>query len=87
MGIAPATLSRGFRTAFGTTAARYRANMQAQSALRQILSANEPLAAIANICGFADQAHLSRAIRTLTDRSPAAWRRVKSVQDPKAEDL
>lgn len=91
MNLAPATVSRGFRAAFGTTPARYRADVQAQAALRLITAGREPLSQIAYACGFADQAHLTRSITNLTGRPPATWRtrpsdgssrgKVKSVQD------
>ena len=81
MGLAPATVSRGFRSAYGTSPVRYRAELRAKRALRQIRTSDVPLAAIAHDCGFADQAHLGRAIASLTGFPPGAWRtRVKSVQ-------
>jgi AraC-like DNA-binding protein len=81
-GLAPATVSRGFRAAFGTTAARYRAEIQTQRALRRILFGREPLADIASACGFADQAHMSRAVLALTGQTPLRCRKIKSIQDP-----
>jgi AraC-like DNA-binding protein len=36
----------------------------------------EPLSLIAQDCGFADQAHMSRAIRGLVRTTPAALRRL-----------
>jgi len=91
MNLAPATVSRGFRAAYGTTPARYRADAQAQAALRLVMTGHEPLSQIAYDCAFADQAHLTRSITRLTGRPPASWRtrgatrcprdKVKSVQD------
>lgn len=83
-GLAPATVSRGFRRAFGTTAARYRIEAQTREALRRLRQGADALAAIAADCGFADQAHLTRAVTGLTGQSPGWWRRVKSVQDREA---
>ena len=80
-GLAPATVSRGFAAAFGTTPARYRAEARARTAWRRIVLSDEPFAAIAHDCGFADQAHLTRAVSALTASTPSAWRKVKSVQD------
>ena len=79
VGLAPETLSRGFRKFFGICPAQYRAECQAEAAFAHVTGTREPLSQIAYHCGFADQAHLSRAIKRLTGRTPAAWR-AKSVQ-------
>ena len=80
-GLAPATVSRGFKAAFGTSAARYRTEARTLVAWRRIREGGDPLAAIAQDCGFADQAHLTRAIALLTGGPPRAWRQVKKIQD------
>jgi AraC-like DNA-binding protein len=80
-GLAAATVSRGFAAAFGVTPARYRAEARALAAWRRIRTGGEPLAAIAYEGGFADQAHMSRAIVALTGAPPRAWSPVKTVQD------
>lgn len=85
-GLAPATVSRGFRRAFGTTAAAYRAEARARDAFRRLIVEDEPLAELAFACGFADQAHMSRAVSALTGRSPGRWRKVKSLQAPETRD-
>jgi AraC-like DNA-binding protein len=74
-GLAPETLSRRFRKAFGVTPAAYRAELRAHRAFELIREGNVPLAAIAADCGFADQPHLTRAIKRLTGHSPGSWRR------------
>lgn len=73
LGLAPATVSRGFRLAFGTTPARYRAELRARRAWAALAS-TEPLVSIAVECGFADQAHMTRAVKALTGAPPSAWR-------------
>jgi AraC-like DNA-binding protein len=80
-GLAAAAVSRGFFAAFGTSPARYRLAAQSRRALRMIDETKEPLAEIALMCGFADQPHMTRAVRRLTGRTPATRRTVKSVQD------
>lgn len=80
-GLAAETLSRGFRKAYGTTPARFAAEMRARRAWDALGDTHDSMAALALDTGFADQAHMSRAVRALTGRSPAAWRRVNSVQD------
>lgn len=79
-GLAPATVSRGFDAAFGVSPARYRLENQTLRAIRLIGTTAEPIATVATICGFADQAHLSRAVRSVSGHTPRAWR-IKSVQD------
>ncbi len=75
MGLAPATLSRGFRAAYGIPPARFRAEARARRAFAALHERDDPLAELAIACGFADQSHLSRAIVDLTGAAPAAWRR------------
>ena len=72
-GLAAATVSRGFRQAFGISPIRYRAETRALAAWRALSSA-VPLADLAAETGFADQAHMTRAIVALTGRPPGAWR-------------
>jgi AraC-like DNA-binding protein len=74
-GLAAETVSRGFRTVFGVTPARFRLEMQAQRAIHLIEESGLSLAEIAAECGFSDQPHLTRAFVQLTGRAPGAWRR------------
>lgn len=73
-GLDPATVSRGFRDAFDVSPVRYRAEARARAAWRR-LSEGGPLADLAAETGFADQAHMTRAIVALTGLAPGAWRR------------
>lgn len=74
-GLALETLSRGFGRVFGLTPAAFRAEARARRALRRIVRDCTPLADIAAATGFADQPHMSRAIKALTGATPQAWRR------------
>ncbi|MFZ5721986.1 MAG: helix-turn-helix domain-containing protein [Pseudomonadota bacterium] len=74
-GLAPSTVSRGFRAAFGVSPQRYRLESRARQAWRSVLDCETPLTPLAYDHGFADLAHLSRSIRDLTGLSPAQWRR------------
>jgi AraC-like DNA-binding protein len=69
--LAAATVSRGFRKVFDMTPAEFRLEARAHHALGMIVANKERLADIAMTTGFADQAHMCRAIRTLTDAPPA----------------
>jgi AraC-like DNA-binding protein len=77
-GLAPATVSRGFRAVFGLTPAGYRAEMRARRAFAALTGGDEPMAALALSSGFADQAHFSRAITALTGNAPSVWRRTSN---------
>lgn len=78
-GLAPETVSRGFRQVFGTTPRRYRAEQRALRAAHALQRSGDPPAALAAELGFADQAHMSRAVAALTGLPPGRLR-VKSVQ-------
>ncbi|HEX8217267.1 MAG TPA: AraC family transcriptional regulator [Allosphingosinicella sp.] len=73
-GLAAATVSRGFRLAYGTTPARFRAEARARRAWQALRSTSRPLAELACEVGFADQPHMTRAITEMTGRSPKRWR-------------
>jgi AraC-like DNA-binding protein len=73
-GIVPETVSRGFAKVYGTTAASFRAEIRSRSALRQIIRTGVSLVEIAAYVGFADQAHMTRAVRALTGATPTYWR-------------
>lgn len=74
-GLALETLSRGFGRVFGVTPAAFRAEARARCALRQIVRSRASLADIAVSSGFADQAHMSRAVKALTGATPQRLRR------------
>jgi AraC-like DNA-binding protein len=74
------TLSRGFGKVFGVTPAAFRGEARARRALATIADGSTPLAAVAAETGFADQSHMSRAVRALTGSPPNAWRRSNSFK-------
>jgi AraC-like DNA-binding protein len=73
--LAAATVSRGFGKIFGVTPAEFRSEARVRRALSMIAAGKEPLAIIAVTAGFADQAHMTRAIRALTGAPPGYWHR------------
>lgn len=74
MGIAPQSVSRGFHRAYGTSPKRYRLEQRTLQALRRLPGWQGSMAMLAAETGFADQAHLTRAIVALTGRTPTNWR-------------
>lgn len=73
-GLAPETVTRGFVRSFGLTPSRFRLERRAHDAFARITRSADPLAQIAIESGFADQAHMTRAIRSLTGAPPSSWR-------------
>ncbi len=80
MGLAPQSVSRGFRRAYGVSPKRYRVEQRALRAIGHLPTWRGTLAALAAESGFADQAHLARAVVALTGRTPFQLK-VKSVQE------
>jgi len=80
--LADATVSRGFGKVFGISPKAYRAKQRARMALRLALHADHALTDVAISTGFSDQAHMTRAVHTMTGRTPGAWRsHVNWIQD------
>lgn len=73
-GISAWDLSRCFAKAFGISPCAFRARARTRQAWRAIRTADTPLSAIAAHFEFADQAHMTRSVKTMTDRCPSAWR-------------
>jgi AraC-like DNA-binding protein len=73
--LAAETVSRGFGRMFGVTPAAFRLEVRARRAFAMIAHTAMPLASIAAQAGFADQAHMSRAVHALTGTPPGRWRR------------
>lgn len=76
-GFAQATISRGFKWVYGISPSSFRAQVRARRAWRSIISTHAALSVVAQESGFADQAHMTRAIGRLTGHTPAQWRKVK----------
>jgi AraC-like DNA-binding protein len=76
VGWSPWHLSRTFHRATGSTLSAYRRRLRVRAALDQIAGTAPPhLATVAVRTGFADQAHMTRAIRAETGTTPAALHR------------
>ncbi|MGH7124470.1 MAG: helix-turn-helix transcriptional regulator, partial [Stellaceae bacterium] len=73
-GLSAGSVSRGFGQVYGVTPATYRLLQRTHRAIRAILGSQTPLAALAQNCGFADQAHLARSVHRATGLTPRALR-------------
>jgi AraC-like DNA-binding protein len=71
LGVTPRTLLRRSLAAFGYGPRTLTRVLRLQRVL-PLLDAGVPLAGVAHRAGYADQPHLSREVRALTGRSPAA---------------
>lgn len=67
-------VSRCFERIYGVSPVAYRADCQAKRAWRMIVAGDDSLAGIAVEAGYADQAHMTRAVTRLTGMSPRRWR-------------
>jgi AraC-like DNA-binding protein len=74
-GLRLGSVSRGFKQAYGVAPLRFRLVQRTRRAIEALRRAADPLSQVAQDCGFADQAHMCRAIRSLTGTTPAALRR------------
>lgn len=74
-GVHPSTLARSFRRFQGCSIGAFRRRWRVERALQALRSSDAPLAEIAVRMGFADQSHLTRALRAAVGLTPAALRR------------
>lgn len=75
-GLHPVRFARLFRETFARSPSALRQNARAARAVDRLIRTSAPLAEIAVAEGFADQAHLSRAIGQATGWSPGRLRRL-----------
>lgn len=78
-GLAPETVSRGFKAVFGVAPGVFRAELRARAAWLRITRTSDCLAMVALETGFSDQAHMTRWIHRITGAPPAAWRRQSTL--------
>ncbi len=83
MRLHPGSLSRGFRQVFGLTPAAFRLIARTHHAIAAIRLSRSPLCDIADLSGFADQAHMSRAVGRLAGMPPAQLRRALGTTEPR----
>ncbi len=67
-------MARVFREHLGVTVSAYARRLRLERALRLLAESDLPIAAVAFRAGFADQSHLTRAVRAALGTTPAALR-------------
>lgn len=75
-GVTPTHAARAFARRFGQTPAAFRKEQRLRAALQALAYGAHPLAEIAIAAGYADQAHMTRALTEATGATPAQLRRV-----------
>lgn len=73
-GLHPGSVSRGFARVFGMSAAAYRLVQRTRRAIDALLRTEVPLSRLAIDCGFADQAHMTRAVSSVAGVPPSFLR-------------
>ena len=72
---------RAFKRTFGQTPHAFITAQRLDRARQLMLESDEQLSVIAVLCGFTDQAHLSKLFRQHTGETPGGWRRRHAVDD------
>ena len=78
-GLNPSSLSRGFKLAYGVTPKRYRFEQMVSRAARTIRYTGDGLSMVAAATGFADQAHMTRAMAGMFGFSPGCLRKLREA--------
>ncbi|MBF8194418.1 helix-turn-helix transcriptional regulator, partial [Nonomuraea sp. K274] len=80
--VSPYRLSRAFTRELGVSLTHYRNRVRVGRALDRLEEGEPSLATLAADLGFADQAHLTRTIRSHVGHTPTALRRLLISPDP-----
>ena len=75
VGVHPATLSRGFRRAYGVSLGQMQRRLRLDFAAHQLSTTDRPLAVIAQQAGFFDQSHFTNSFSRYLGTSPLQYRR------------
>jgi AraC-like DNA-binding protein len=78
LAVSPHHLSRIFSSETGTTISRHRMRLRVRAAMERLADGERDLARLAAVLGFADQSHLCRTVRSETQLTPSALRRLLS---------
>lgn len=74
LGVSPFHLSRTFTAHTGTSLTRHRNRVRVSRALHRLLQGEDDLGRLAADLGFADQAHLTRTVKSHAGQPPASLR-------------
>ena len=77
-GCHPITVARAFRRKFGCSIGAYIRRRRLEQASSMLRSTDLPISTVSARTGFADQAHLTRALRQATGYTPAVLRTFKT---------
>lgn len=70
------SLARGFKKEYALSPVQFRQYTRVATALQELALTQKSLSAIAYDAGFADQSHLSRAVKSLVGCTPGGFRRM-----------
>ena len=74
-GLGTWTFGRRFRESFGTSPHAYVVDQRVARAERLLAQGSQALKAVASVCGFADQAHMTRVLHGRLGKTPSEVRR------------
>ncbi len=74
VGVHPVSLARAFRRHYGTSITSCVRRIRVREAAARLSGTDEPLAGLAQMAGFADQAHMCRVFKTTTGLTPGRYR-------------
>jgi AraC family transcriptional regulator len=80
VGVAPATLARGYRSAFQISVGERIRQLRIDRAARELLAGDELLSKIALAAGFYDQSHFTNQFRRRFGVTPGHYRRTRSFR-------
>lgn len=81
-GVHPTHLSRTFAEHFPVGVTGYLRQLRLESARRELADTDDAISRIAHRNGFADQSHLTRALKKATGLTPAVYRRTYGLRRP-----
>jgi AraC family transcriptional regulator len=80
VGVHPVHVARSFRRFMGCTFGDHLASVRIRKAFELLRNSKSPIVEVAYACGFADHAHLCRALKKSTGFTPSAFRkRIQAV--------
>ncbi|HCW20166.1 AraC family transcriptional regulator [Achromobacter sp.] len=77
-GLSRSYFIKAFRQTVGTTPHRWLLEQRVQKAQDLLRAPGRSITDVAQLCGFADQAHMTRVFTSLVGVSPGAWRRANA---------